>query len=61
MVYNIVFFLAFFMGGGPEVMQESLIYSSRDRQRLRTEAAGVVHINIGLITRNFERFGVEMA
>ena len=48
------------MGGGPEVVKESLIYSSNDRHRLRTVAAGTVHFNVGLITKNFEKFGVEL-
>ena len=48
------------MGGGPELAKESLIYSSTDRHRLRTVASGTVHLNIGVITRNFEKFGVEL-
>ena len=51
---------AFFMGGAPEVSQESVIYSNADRYRLRTIASGTVHFNIGLITRNFDKFGVEL-
>ena len=49
------------MGGGPELTQESVVYSSRDRQRLRTEASGTVHIKLGVVLRNFEKFGVEVA
>ncbi len=48
------------MGGGPEIDDESLIYSSNDRHRLRTVAGGIVHFNIGLITRYFDKFGVEL-
>ena len=51
---------AFFLGGGPELRSETTIHSSRDRQRLRTEAAGTVHIRLGILLRNFEKFGVEV-
>ena len=51
--------LAFFMGGGPELNQESLIYSSQDRLRLRTQASGTVILKLGIIMRNFEKYGVE--
>ena len=52
--------LAFFLGGGPELRNESIIHSSRDRQRLRTEATGTVHIRLGVLLRNFDKFGVEL-
>ncbi len=55
-----MYFAAFFMGGGPELVKESLIYSSSDRHRLRTVASGTVHFNIGVVTRNFEKFGVQL-
>ena len=51
---------AFFLGGGPELCSESLIHSSQDRQRLRTEASGNVHLRVGVLLRNFEKFGVEV-
>lgn len=38
----------------------ALIHSSKDRQRLRTEAMGTVHIRIGVLLRDFEKFGVEV-
>lgn len=47
------------MGGGPELNQETLIYSSQDRLRLRTQASGTVHLKLGIIMRNFEKYGVE--
>ena len=52
---------AFFMGGGPELTQDAVVYSSRDRQRLRTEASGTVHIKLGVVLRNFDKFGVELS
>ncbi|XP_011409625.1 PREDICTED: B9 domain-containing protein 2-like [Amphimedon queenslandica] len=50
---------SFFMGGGPELSQESLVHSSEDRLRLRTESSGRVRLKLGIIIRNFEKFGVE--
>lgn len=47
------------MGGGPELSQESLIHSSEDRLRLRTQSSGRVRLKLGVITRNFEKYGVE--
>lgn len=40
---------------------ESVIHSSKDRQRLRTEAMGTVYIELGIMLRNFEKFGVEVS
>lgn len=47
------------MGGGPELTQDSIVYSSRDRQRVRTQASGTVHLRLSVILRNFDKFGVE--
>ena len=55
-----VSFTAFFLGGGPELLSEELIHSPEKRQRLRTEATGKVHLRIGVILRNFDKFGVEV-
>lgn len=49
------------MGGGPELTQEGVVYTSRDRQRLRTEASGTVHIRLGVVLRHFDKFGVELS
>ena len=51
---------AFFLGGSPELCNEAVVYSTQDRQRLRTEATGTVHLRLGIILRNFEKFGVEV-
>ena len=40
---------------------DSLIHNSKDRQRLRTEAMGTVYIKIGVLLRNFEKYGVEVS
>lgn len=50
---------AYFVGGGPQLKSEDLIHSSTDRYRLRTTAMGNVHLQLHVITRNFQNFGVE--
>lgn len=40
---------------------ESIVHSSKDRQRLRTEAMGTVHIQLGVMLRNFEKYGVSVS
>jgi len=49
----------FFLGGGPQLSQNELVYSQDDRFRLCTETAGVVHIDVGVILKDFEDNGVE--
>ncbi|XP_063289300.1 B9 domain-containing protein 2 [Pelobates fuscus] len=48
-----------FVGGGPQLKSSSLIYGGADRYRLQTEAMGQVHLELTVILRNFERYGVE--
>ena len=36
-----------------------LIYSGTDRYRLHTISMGKVHLRLGVILRNFDKFGVE--
>lgn len=36
-----------------------VVYTGLDRYKLQTEAMGIVHIELGLILRNFEKYGVE--
>jgi B9 domain-containing protein 2 len=48
-----------FLGGTPQLRNPDLIYSSADRFHLRTQAMGNVHIQIGVITRNFDKYGIE--
>ncbi|KAL5456917.1 hypothetical protein EMCRGX_G034144 [Ephydatia muelleri] len=54
-------FTSFFLGGNPELRSEKTIHTSGDRQRLRTEATGTVLINVGVLLRNFEKYGVEVS
>ena len=48
-----------FIGGGPQLRNPDLIYSGAERYHLKTEAMGKVHFHIGVITRNFDKFGIE--
>ena len=48
-----------FLGGGPQLKNADLIYSGTDRYRLHTIAMGKVHLRLGVILRNFDKFGVE--
>lgn len=52
-------YIAFFLGGGPHLKEDSLVYSVTDRQRLRTVTAGTIHLRLGVVLRNFEKHGVE--
>lgn len=48
-----------FVGGGPQLKNPDLIYSGADRYRLNTIAMGDVHMNLGVILRNFDKYGIE--
>lgn len=48
-----------FLGGGPQLKNPDLIYSGADRYKLHTIAMGNVHLQIGVILRNFDKFGIE--
>ncbi|XP_029782015.1 B9 domain-containing protein 2 isoform X2 [Suricata suricatta] len=48
-----------FVGGGPQLLHGDAIYSGADRYRLHTVAGGTVHLELGLLLRHFDRYGVE--
>ena len=52
---------AFFLGGSPELTSDSLIHSCHDRQHLRTQAMGRVHLRLMIILRHLSHFGVEVS
>ncbi|XP_021916275.1 B9 domain-containing protein 2-like isoform X3 [Zootermopsis nevadensis] len=52
-------FVQYFLGGGPQLKNPDLIYSGNDRYRLQTETMGVVHLELGVVLRNFDKYGVE--
>lgn len=52
-------FLQYFLGGGSQIKYPDLIFSPEKRYRLSTEAMGVVTLDLDLILRNFNNYGVE--
>jgi B9 domain-containing protein 2 len=48
-----------FLGGGPQLRNPDLIYSGADRYHLRTVAMGNVQMQLNVILRNFDKFGIE--
>ncbi|TRY97892.1 hypothetical protein DNTS_034128 [Danionella cerebrum] len=48
-----------FVGGGPQLRSPDLIYSGGDRYRLHTVAMGKVVLELCIILRHFDRYGVE--
>ncbi|XP_029427651.1 B9 domain-containing protein 2 isoform X1 [Rhinatrema bivittatum] len=48
-----------FVGGGLQLKNSDLIYSGADRYRLQTTAMGKVHLQLGVLLRHFDRYGVE--
>ncbi|XP_049813232.1 B9 domain-containing protein 2 isoform X3 [Schistocerca nitens] len=49
----------YFVGGGPQLKNIELAYCGYDRYRLQTETMGIVHMELGIILRHFDKFGVE--
>lgn len=49
----------YFLGGGPQLSNPELVSSSNDRYRLATETMGTVQLELGVILRNFNQFGIE--
>lgn len=52
-------FFRYFLGGGPQLRMPDLVYSGTDRYKLQTVTAGIVHIEIGIVLRNFRKYGIE--
>merc|ERR1711998_236220 len=50
---------SFFLGGGPQLVHDELVYKQDDRFRLCGETAGVVHVEVGVLLKDFEKHGVE--
>lgn len=50
----------FFVGGAPRLKVEEVVHSASDRFRLQTVASGLVHLQIGIVTKDFERNHVRM-
>lgn len=50
----------YFLGGSLELSSSDIVYSPADRYRLRTQAAGSVYLDVSVILRNFDKYGVEL-
>lgn len=50
---------SFFVGGHPRLKVEEVICNPGDRFRLSTAAAGVVHLQIGVVMKDFDRNNVH--
>ncbi|XP_033095369.1 B9 domain-containing protein 2-like [Anneissia japonica] len=48
----------FFLGGGPQLRNPDMVYSA-ERYTLQTVAMGKVHLQLGVVFRNFDKYGVE--
>lgn len=51
--------MRYFLGGGPQLKLPDLVYSGTDRYKLHTQTMGTVHLELNIILRNFEKFGVQ--
>lgn len=52
-------FQQYFLGGGVQLQDPELVYSGCNRYQLHTQAMGTVHLEISIVLRNFEKFGIE--
>uniref|UniRef100_T1JIR5 B9 domain-containing protein 2 n=1 Tax=Strigamia maritima TaxID=126957 RepID=T1JIR5_STRMM len=50
----------FFLGGGPQLRNVNNIFCANDRFRLLTTSMGTVHLEVGILLRNFDKYGVEL-
>ena len=48
-----------FLGGSAQLRKTDVVYTGADRYNLQTVAMGKVHLKLGVILRNFDKFGVE--
>lgn len=48
----------YFLGGGLQLKNISSIYNGTDRYKLRTITVGYIHLQLNIITRNFQKFGI---
>ena len=50
---------SYFVGGSLYLKNTDVVYSGFDRYKLKTRASGKVHIQLDLIFRNFDKYGIE--
>ena len=52
--------LEFFLGGSPELVDDDVILSGTNRQRIYTTTTGKLNLRLNVITRNFDNFNVDI-
>ena len=52
-------FSTFFLGNPPRLKHTEIVTSPADRFRLHTQPAGEVHLQLGVLCKDFHRFGVH--
>lgn len=52
--------LEFFLGGSPELVDDDVILSGTNRQRIYTTTSGKLKLRLNIITRNFNNFNVDI-
>ncbi|CAG9465814.1 unnamed protein product [Pedinophyceae sp. YPF-701] len=50
---------AFFVGGRPRLRMEEIVHEQGERFRLRAASAGVVHLRLAVITKDFAVNGID--
>ncbi|OQV19081.1 B9 domain-containing protein 2 [Hypsibius exemplaris] len=51
--------MTYFLGGGPQLRDFSVVHEATDRHRLYTQSMGKIHLELGVILRGFDKYGVE--
>lgn len=49
----------YFLGGSLQLKNIDVIYTGNDRYHLQTETMGKVHLELGVLLRNFHKYGIE--
>ena len=50
----------YYIGGGHQLRNpDTILSSSSDRFRLTTTSMGKVHVQLGIVQRHFDKFGIE--
>ncbi|KAL3310421.1 B9 domain-containing protein 2, partial [Cichlidogyrus casuarinus] len=48
------------VGGGPHLRKLDVVFSPNDRFLLQTESMGKIKLQLNVILRNFQKFGIEL-
>ncbi|XP_065176797.1 B9 domain-containing protein 2-like isoform X1 [Sycon ciliatum] len=51
---------SFFLGGAAQLKDEGTVVNAAQRCQLHTVSSGTVQINVSVLLRNFDKFGVEV-